>query len=179
MIASSKGHSSVVRKLLQAGATVDATNKVCKWTLGATHALYPCAFCMWWCGLFMFAVFTDAVHVHAHTYHRMGGLLSTLQHMRMLWNSCLKQTLIQNWKQRSLFLQKLGQYLVLQANCVHALQANCVHAKCVYTDWLTTNGKHCLSWEVSCYWPHIYNCITTLKSGCGQLQYTWYRWNTV
>ena len=28
----------------------------------------------------------------------------------------------------------------------------------------------------SCYWPLIYNCITTLKSGYGQLQYTYMVW---
>ena len=43
MIASSKGYSSMVRKLLQAGATVNTTNMVCKQVLEVT---YPCALCM-------------------------------------------------------------------------------------------------------------------------------------
>ena len=45
-----------------------------------------------------------------HTYHRMGGLPSTLQHrrdVRMLWSCCLRQRLTQSWKQR-LLVYKLG-----------------------------------------------------------------------
>jgi len=49
---------------------------------------------------------TNAVHMHVTcTYHRMGGLPSTLQHrrdMRMLWSCCLRQRLTHDCKQRSL-----------------------------------------------------------------------------
>ena len=46
MIASFRGHSNVVRKLLQAGATVNTTYMVCRPMLDVTHASYPCALCM-------------------------------------------------------------------------------------------------------------------------------------
>ena len=43
MIATFRGHSNVVRKLLQAGATVNTTTMVCRPVLEVTHASYPCA----------------------------------------------------------------------------------------------------------------------------------------
>ena len=60
---------------------------------------------------------TNAVHIHVHTYHRMGGLPSTLQHrrdMRMLWSCCLRQRLTQNWKQRSLVYELVCNHGILR-----------------------------------------------------------------
>ena len=46
MIASTKGHSSVVRKLLQAGATVNTTNNVSNSLLEMTHTYCASLICV-------------------------------------------------------------------------------------------------------------------------------------
>ena len=109
MIASSKGHSGMVRKLLQAGATVNTANKVCRQMLKVTPAYNrshtPLPHTHQWgnytdtCILYIkvwAAHICSAYTLYMHTYHRMGGLPSTLQHrrdMRMLWSCCLSQKL--------------------------------------------------------------------------------------
>ena len=71
-------------------------NKCLKWFM--LHICVPLVCKVWTAHV---CSVTNAVHIHANTYHRMGGLSSTLRHrrdMRTLWSYCLRQRLTQKWE---------------------------------------------------------------------------------
>ena len=73
MIASFRCHSNVVRKLLQAGATVNTTNRVCRPVLDVTHAsLFMCLVYVKVWTVHVCTV-TNVVHIHIYTHISQDG----------------------------------------------------------------------------------------------------------